>query len=808
MNHCVRTTLSDVIAMRSCILPAHATSVAHQLIGAALAAIVAMLVFALPAAQAGTISMIWRGDAGDNWSRSWVDFNGDGRSDFCVFVGGNAETLQCYASTGNGFNATPQSFSTGHMMRGDSENVWLQWVDVNGDGLTDLCKRDQGDSSVANVNCRIAPAFTSTYSLALPLLRRQWDMSMRPWQLIGGADGLGEYRDIFSADVNGDGRADICYLHGSWSDGYGATAEMRCSLFTGSGFTASNQWAFGGVAVGVIDRTWPRAFVDFDGNGFPDFCRVLNNDTEAKTIRCLMNSANGFTSENTLPALSIPHREGSEFVDFNGDGKVDFCRVIGPAGWSNPVACRLSNGLSWDPGERQSVGLSAGDSNMRWWVDINADGFADYCRAVGSSLRCNLGRGDGEPVSLNSANVYAFAYTDVVVNDVDFGNGDGGRTFCDAEGHGVSTLCRISSQVVPTGETTCDGAEPPNCNIPVTVLEHTLKAGVSLEAQAQAAVLTALDGGVGAETRITYLPMTDPLVYTRSGTGAYPRAIIVQSTQPLVHETRAWSSGEVSTSLTGTARYFYRDLRHDTWAGSRGFRERWMFTEGTNTMEHTVFFQGLGPTVDPTSRENDPLEIGVVRLRERYAVDGSLQPSPGTTPSESQRQLYLKSIISKSTPRVPTSSCGASNGFRPLEYTTSTLSDTTPANLRYRYVGSSATTRCDLNGTQLPSVEVVTQQDNYGNVLGLTETTTHNGLTWSKATTNVFDSNEKWKRLGRLKTATVVSTAPSVSTQLAQHARSAGSSPNAAATSSPVPAVPQPIRPELLAPILQLLLED
>ena len=772
------------------------------MIGAALAAMVAALVFALPAAQAGTISMTWRGDAGDNWSRSWVDFNGDGRSDFCVFVGGNAETLQCYASTGNGFNATPQSFSTGHMMRGDSGNVWLQWVDVNGDGLTDLCKRDQGSPANANVNCRLAPTFTATYGVALPLLRRDYDNENA--YLVGGVDGLNHAQDIFSADVNSDGRADICYLHTAWSDTQDTSAELRCSLSTGAEFASSSQWKFGSVAVGAPDRTWPRAFVDFDGNGYLDFCRVLNGDADAKTISCLMNGVNGFTGENTLQPIFTPSREGAEFVDFNGDGKVDFCRVVG----GYPVACRLSNGVSWEPGERQSLGLLAGDANLRWWVDINADGFADYCRAVGSSLRCTLGRGDGEPVHLNSANVYAFAFTDVVVNDVDFGNGDGGRSFCDAEGNGVSTLCRIGSQVVATGETTCDGAEPPNCNIPVTVHEHTIKAGVSLAEQAQAAVLTMLDGGVGAETRITYLPMTDPMVYTRSGTGAYPRAVIIQSSQPLVHETRAWSAGEISTSLTGTARYFYRDLRHDTWAGSRGFRERWMFTEGTNTMEHTVFFQGLGPTVDPSSRENDPLEIGVVRLRERYAVDGSLQPSPGTTPSESQRQLYLKSIISKSAPRVPTETCGASDGFRPLEYTTSTLNDTTPANPRYRYVGSSVTTRCDLNGSQLPSVEVLAQQDNYGNVLGLTETTTHNGLTWSKATTNVFDSNEKWKRLGRLKTATVVSTAPPVSTQLAQHARSAGSSPNAAATSSPVPAVPQPIWPELLAPILQLLLED
>ncbi len=54
----------------------------------------------------------WRADAATTTvqaSKAWVDFNGDGRDDFCRLVG--STYLQCTVSTGSGFGGTYTSYS-------------------------------------------------------------------------------------------------------------------------------------------------------------------------------------------------------------------------------------------------------------------------------------------------------------------------------------------------------------------------------------------------------------------------------------------------------------------------------------------------------------------------------------------------------------------------------------------------------------------------------------------------------------------------------------------------------------------------
>ena len=65
--------------------------------------------------------------------------------------------------------------------------------------------------------------------------------------------------------------------------------------------------------------------------------------------------------------------EGRAWVDVNGDGKADFCRVAGA------LVCTLSTGTGFGghavhprPGPRLRAG--------RAWADIDGDGRADYCR--------------------------------------------------------------------------------------------------------------------------------------------------------------------------------------------------------------------------------------------------------------------------------------------------------------------------------------------------------------------------------------------------------------------------------------------
>ena len=291
-------------------------------------------------------------------------------------------------------------------------------------------------------------------------------------------------------------------------------------------------------------------------------------------------------------------------------------------------------------------------------------------------------------------------------------------------------------------------------------------------------LLSAYTDNLGAETRITYMPLTSPLVHARSGPGnGWPRVQVLLPRSSVVYETRAWTTGPSPVSLTGTARYFYKDLRADVQLGARGFRERWLLTEGANTIDHTVFYQGLGPTVDPGSTEHSPLELGMVRQQRRLALD----PLRFTTASgynyANPRQEYLARVMKQATsagamPSTPTSPPSSSQPFLLLQLTENKLA--TPAgNPRLRYLSDSTVRSWDWNdrtAVTLPVVQTKTTMDSYGNVLTLDKTTTDGALIWKQVTANEFDntvSSTRW-HLGRLRKSTVTSTAPSKSDQAAK----------------------------------------
>jgi len=75
-------------------------------------------------------------DAGFAEGRAWADVNGDGRSDYCRRVGGAPETLmQCTLSSGTGFG---QTFTSGRVEWGADSGY--AWVDFDGDGDRDFCR--------------------------------------------------------------------------------------------------------------------------------------------------------------------------------------------------------------------------------------------------------------------------------------------------------------------------------------------------------------------------------------------------------------------------------------------------------------------------------------------------------------------------------------------------------------------------------------------------------------------------------------------------------------------------------------------
>lgn len=432
------------------------------------------------------------------------------------------------------------------------------------------------------------------------------------------------------------------------------------------------------------------------------------------------------------------------------------------------------------------------------------------------NLLCRLSRGDGTNAL---PPYYAFGYSDVHVNGINLGVAEGGRSFCDPFGTGIQTFCRTTYRTEPDGGQICyeQGQSGNQYCYPTHIGMHGYYAGYSdTLVPARHSLLAAYSDGVGAETRITYMPLASSQVYSRSNTTSNPdlRLALQQPRSPVVFETRAWTTDATPLALTGNARYLYKDLWTDNWSGSRGFRERWIFQEGSNTLDHVVYFQGLG---DVGSSANDQREIGLVKCQEKFAVQNGLIPVPDNLPAGvSPRVGWLSNIRSKLQAAPTGGPCSlrdeapsTSNPFILLQATTNTLGNTAPDNPRFRFVAASTARSWDWNGTlrlPMPVTDTTTSMDDVGNVLQLVQTTRDGAREWRKTTTNVYaaDNRANWL-LGRLTRSTATTLTPTAELQIAANSRSFGAEPNANSMSSPLP---PPISPAVLAAILQLLLDD
>jgi hypothetical protein len=127
---------------------------------------------------------------------------------------------------------------------------------------------------------------------------------------------------------------------------------------------------------------------DFNGDGTVDFCQIENRPGYSG-LTCTVNDQ-PIRSQN----IDLGSPEGRAFVDFDGDRRQDFCRVAG-TGSNGFASCTLSEGKSFGD-TLTSKGLDVGYADTRQWRDVNGDGRADFCRAVGTSrelFSCTLSEG-------------------------------------------------------------------------------------------------------------------------------------------------------------------------------------------------------------------------------------------------------------------------------------------------------------------------------------------------------------------------------------------------------------------------------
>ncbi|MEO7733224.1 MAG: toxin TcdB middle/N-terminal domain-containing protein, partial [Kofleriaceae bacterium] len=288
---------------------------------------------------------------GDNDSRAYIDWDGDGKMDFCRIDGTG---IFCASSTGAGLADGQVLSTTGVGPLGDAGVAGERWfTDWNGDGKGDFCRLVHVGKFATEMWCAFSRG-RGVYE----------DHEVGALAIVDNATGNPATRAM--TDWNGDGKADFCRL---------VDATVMCLLAAVDPLDRNNltrqasDVALGSVAlIGLADAVH---WIDVNGDGKADYCRGVGGGE----IDCALSTGLGlhdvvWTTGDTGVDAS------RKWGDLNGDGKMDVCRGDGAN-----ATCTISVGLTGVPSG--SAVLPMWESR-HWMVDWNGDGRAEYCSNTGS----------------------------------------------------------------------------------------------------------------------------------------------------------------------------------------------------------------------------------------------------------------------------------------------------------------------------------------------------------------------------------------------------------------------------------------
>ena len=233
------------------------------------------------------------------------DINGDKKDDFCARF---KDSFKCYLSNGSGFDKeiSINDLQNGSGWQKPHYTSTIRMADVDGDGKMDVCAR-----GLNNVYCW----FWEGEKLSA-------DMEMNNWGWDGAWRDQKHYATIRFADINGDGKADLC----------GRDAKgIVCQLSTGRApfgqeirgpeWSDEHGW-------GDYDNYSTIMFGELNGDGKDDVCARANAN-----VSCHLSSGDGFNGgEYHIDAFSDEkgwnkpeHFRTLRMGDINGDGRMDIC---------------------------------------------------------------------------------------------------------------------------------------------------------------------------------------------------------------------------------------------------------------------------------------------------------------------------------------------------------------------------------------------------------------------------------------------------------------------------------------------------
>ncbi|MGI5828944.1 MAG: FG-GAP-like repeat-containing protein [Bradymonadia bacterium] len=249
------------------------------------------------------------------------DINGDGKSDFCARF---KDGFKCFLATGTGFGAAIELGDMSDAQGWDKPEYYgsIRVGDINGDGLDDICGR-----GLSGIRCW--PSKGTSFGAAI---------NGPAWSNAAGWNAQVYWSSIRLADLNGDGKADICARDAegvlcAYSNGNGFDASFR-----GPAWKDANGWADYGNYSTI-------RFADINGDGKADLCARANAQ-----LNCVLSTSAGFGKSFAIEDFSDEkgyHKETQfrtiNLADINGDGMMDVCARSGEG-----VRCYLFNGDGFD----------------------------------------------------------------------------------------------------------------------------------------------------------------------------------------------------------------------------------------------------------------------------------------------------------------------------------------------------------------------------------------------------------------------------------------------------------------------------
>ncbi|AWV89074.1 phosphodiester glycosidase family protein [Bradymonas sediminis] len=304
-----------------------------------------------------------------------TDVDGDGIADACS-LGPNG--LECYLAAG-GFTTRVQgpNMPLNQGWNNPKNYASIRYGDLNGDGKADVCARYN-----AGVRCYLSDGSSFGSRFDGPELS---DDS-------GWGGSASYYSTLAMADINGDGKDDLCargaaglYCYYSTGSGFSGRSTVLSELSNGEGFRAPEYY-------GTI------RFGDVNGDGKADVCARTKDG-----MRCWLSDGQNFSTEISGPGWSdaggwhkLPYWPTIRLKDVDGDGKADLC-ARGGSGFR----CHLSRGTSFGPALGSDLWPNASGwddhdnfSTIRM-ADIDGDGQLDVCARANAKIVCHRFEGDG-----------------------------------------------------------------------------------------------------------------------------------------------------------------------------------------------------------------------------------------------------------------------------------------------------------------------------------------------------------------------------------------------------------------------------